>query len=98
MNPASRLPPYASRDSRVRILGIHGADDYLRLAGYLDGLSIVRRVAPASATPDALELDLELASGIANFARYVGRGSVLSPVSGTDGETGPPFTFRLVGS
>lgn len=83
---------------RVRILGIHGADDYLRLAGYLDGLSIVRRVAPASATPEALELDLELASGIANFARYVGRGSVLSPVSGTDGETGAPVTFRLGGA
>lgn len=83
---------------RVRILGIHGADDYLRLAGYLDGLSIVRRVTPASATPEALELDLELVSGIANFARYVGRGSVLSPVSTGDGETGGPATFRLGGA
>ena len=81
---------------RVRILGLHGGEDYLRLAGYLDSLSIVRRVAPASATPDALELDLELVSGIANFSRYVGRGSVLSPLAEA-GEAGSPATFRLVG-
>ena len=31
MNPASRLPPYASRDSRVRILGI---DPGLRITGF----------------------------------------------------------------
>lgn len=83
---------------RVRILGIGGVDDYLRLAGYLDGIPIVRRVAPASASPDALELELELASGIANFARYVGRGSVLVREPGSDGETGAPATFRLGGA
>jgi len=66
---------------RVRILGIDNADDYLRLAGYLDGVSLVKRVTPVSATPDVLELDLDLATGIANFARYADRGSVLSSVS-----------------
>ena len=65
---------------RVRILGIDNADDYLRLAGYLDGVSLVKRVTPVSATPDVLELDLDLATGIANFARYADRGSVLSSV------------------
>lgn len=83
---------------RIRVLGIRGADDYLRLAGYLDGISIVRRVAPASATPDALELDVELASGIANFARYVGRGSVLAPVAAPAGEASSPATFLLGGA
>lgn len=66
---------------RVRILGIDSADDYLRLAGYLEGVSLVKRVTPVSARPDVLELDLELATGIANFAKYADRGDVLSSVS-----------------
>lgn len=89
---------------RVRILGIDDADDYLRLAGYLEGVSLVKRATPVSATPDVLELDLELATGIANFAKYADRGSVLSMVSAggardQDGDAEPAATqvatFRL---
>ena len=89
---------------RVRILGIDSADDYLRLAGYLEGVSLVKRVTPVSATPDLLELDLELATGIANFARYADRGDVLSTVSaggangadeGVEPVATPVATFRL---
>ena len=89
---------------RVRVLGIDNADDYLRLAGYLDGVSIVKRVTPVSASADVLELDLELSTGIANFAKYADRGDVLSTVStGTsaqqDGEAVAPqvATFRIGG-
>lgn len=95
---------------RVRILGVDDADDYLRLAGYLDGLSIVKRVTPVLATPAVLELDLELATGVSGFARLVDRGEVLSTVStgappakdgdaGTGGESAPAQvpTFRLGG-
>ena len=91
---------------RVRILGIRSSDDYLRLVGYLDGLSIVKGMRPAMATADALELDLDLATGLAGFGRIAGRGGVLSPVSiaapapaGED-ETAAPVatsTFRLGG-
>ena len=91
---------------RVRILGIRSSDDYLRLVGYLDGLSIVKGLRPAMATADALELDLDLATGLAGFGRIAGRGGVLSPVSiaapapaGED-ETAAPAatsTFRLGG-
>lgn len=89
---------------RVRILGIDSADDYLRLAGYLEGVSLVKRVTPVSATPDVLELDLELATGIANFAKYADRGDVLSTVSaggangadeGVEAVATPVATFRL---
>ena len=89
---------------RVRILGIDSADDYLRLAGYLEGVSLVKRVIPVSATPDVLELDLELATGIANFAKYADRGDVLSTVSaggangadeGVEAVATPVATFRL---
>ena len=88
---------------RVRVLGIDSADDYLRLAGYLEGVSIVKRVTPVSASADVLELDLELATGIANFAKYADRGEVLSTVSAgersddADGDAVAPqvATFRL---
>lgn len=95
---AKASPAGAPGVYRIRVLGIRGADDYLRLAGYLDGISIVRRVAPASATAEALELDVELASGIANFARYVGRGSVLSPVAATADAVPGTATFLLGGA
>lgn len=95
---------------RVRILGVDDADDYLRLAGYLDGISIVKHVAPVLATPSVLELDLELATGVSGFARLVDRGDVLTTVStgappAKDGDAGDAGasapaqvpTFRLGG-
>lgn len=90
---------------RVRVLGVDSVDDYLRLVGYLDGVSIVKRVQPVLATPGTLELDLELATGITGFARLVDRGGVLSSASagptGDDdtSDSGTPArrtaTFRL---
>ena len=68
----------------MRILGVANADDYLRLAGYLDGLSIVKRVQPVFATGNTLELDLDLATGIGGFARYVERSGVLSQVNSSN--------------
>lgn len=84
---------------RVQIAGLRDADDYLRVAGYLGGISIVRRIAPVTATPDQLDLDLELSTGMANFTRYVGRGSVLVavPAGGDGGDTGASARFRLAG-
>ena len=84
---------------RVQIAGLRDADDYLRVAGYLGGISIVRRIAPVTATPDQLDLDLELSTGMANFTRYVGRGSVLVavPAGGDGGDTGAAARFRLAG-
>lgn len=74
---------------RVRILGVASADDYMRLAGYLDGLSIVRRVQPVFATGDTLELELDLATGVDGFARYVGRNGVLLQVDNSVGNGNP---------
>ena len=74
---------------RVRILGVRSADDYLRLIGYLEDISIIKRIDPVLVMPDMLELDLELATGIGNFARYVDRGGVLSAISaGSEAEDG----------
>ena len=89
---------------RVQIAGLRSADDYLRVAGYLGGMSLVRRIVPVTATPDRLELDLDLSTGMANFSRYVGRGDVLVAVpsdatDSTDGGNANGTTrFRLAGS
>lgn len=88
---------------RVRILGVDSADDYMRLIGYLDDVSIVKRLRPVLAQPGELQLELELATGLAGFARFVDRGGVLSAVStgagkdaDSDGAQSPGVaTFRL---
>lgn len=95
---------------RVRILDVDSADDYMRLAGYLGNLSIVRQVRPVLALPGELQLDLDLASGISGFSRFVDRGGVLSTIStgadagqdddGKDGDLQPSpgvASFRLGG-
>ena len=43
----------------------------MRLSGYLQGLAVVRRITPVRATPDGLELELELTSGLSGFRRMV---------------------------
>ncbi len=91
-------PDAAPGQFRLRIEGLRGSDDYLHLAGYLDGLPVVRRVVPVSASQDALELDVDLASGLANFSRYVGRAGVLVPAPATgEGSAGEPAVFLLGG-
>jgi hypothetical protein len=74
---------------RVLFTGINSGDDYMRLSGYLQGLAVVRRITPLRATPDGLELDLELTSGLSGFRRMVDKDDVLA------GSEGEPPTFRL---
>ncbi len=74
---------------RVLITGIDSSDDYLRLSGYLQGLSVVRRITPLRANGDSLELELELATGLAGLKRAVAGDDVLT---GGDGE---PPAFQL---
>ena len=60
----------------------------MRLAGYLQGLPVVRRITPVRATPERLEVDLDLTTGLSGFRRLV-NGSVLQDEEGT------PPVFRL---
>jgi hypothetical protein len=85
---------------RVRVQGVRSADDYLRLVGYLERAATVKRVRPVFATGDVLELDLELATGIAGFARIAGRDGVMTSVSGEQapGSEARTTTFRLGGN
>ena len=76
-------------DYRVVIAGLDSTDDFLRAAGYLQGLAVVRRVTPVRATPEGLELDLNLLTGVSGLRRAVAGGDVL--VAGE----GEPAVFRL---
>ncbi len=66
---------------RVTFTGPDSADDYVRLSGYLQRLAVVRGVTPLRATPEAMEFDLDLVSGLSGFDRMVSGGDVLVDVS-----------------
>lgn len=66
---------------RITFVGVDSSDDFIRLSGYLQSLAVVRRVTPIRATPQALEYDLELISGMPGFQRMVERDGVLSDAS-----------------
>ena len=85
---------------RIRVLGVRSADDYLRLVGYLEGVATVKRVLPVLASADALELDLELATGLPGFSRIANRDGVMTALA-VDASQEPAgartATFRLGG-
>ncbi|HEY0662179.1 MAG TPA: DUF2066 domain-containing protein [Lysobacter sp.] len=74
----------------VAFTGVDSSDDYIRLAGYLDNMAVVRRITPQRATPESVIFSLELATGLSGFRRLVERGDVL--VAG-EGET-PVYRLR----
>lgn len=55
----------------VRITGIDSADDYIRLSAQLQKVSVVKRFIPLRATPEGLDLNLELSTGMAGFRRLL---------------------------
>jgi hypothetical protein len=73
---------------RVTFTGVDSGEDFMRLAGYLEGMPVVRRVIPVRATPEGLEVDLDLTTGLTGFRRLVD-GNVL------EDQEGDPPVFRL---
>ncbi len=67
---------------RVTFTGVGSSDDIIRLSGYLQKLSVVRRITPVQASPDSIQYELELVSGLAGFKRAVSDDGVLD--SGED--------------
>ena len=68
-----RAPTGESGLYRVAFEGVDSSDDFIRLAGYLQKLSVVRRITPTRATPQALEYELELVSGLPGLNRLLAR-------------------------
>ena len=73
---------------RVTFTGINSSEDFMRLSGYLQGVAVVRRITPVRATPESLEVDLELSTGLSGFRRLLDA-RVLQD------EEGDPPVFRL---
>ena len=74
----------------VMVTGIDSADDYIRLSAQLQKVSVVKRFVPLRATPEGLELRLELSTGMAGFKRLLDDGVLVAGDSDAI-----PQTFHL---
>src|SRR3546814_9859623 len=54
---------------RVTFTGINSGADYVRLSALLQGMSVVRGNTPLRATPQGLEVELEMLTGLPGFRR-----------------------------
>lgn len=84
---------------RIRFTGIDSADDYIRLMGHLQDISVVRKVRPISAGADGLVLELDLISGLPGFRKMIAsRGMLVGSESAAGAEPGettlPTFDLR----
>ena len=89
---------------RVTFTGIDDGSDYVRLSALLQGMSVVRGMTPLRATPEGLEVDLELLTGLPGFRRMVddevllevGATGDATPGEAAPGEVVAPVVFRLL--
>ena len=63
------------------------------LLGYLQKLAVVRRITPVRATPQGLEYELELVSGLPGFNRMLDKGGVVQTLEGLEGQP-PVYQLR----
>jgi hypothetical protein len=68
---------------RMVFTGVRTGADYLRLSAALQRMSVVRAIRPQRATPDRLEVELDLLTGLAGFRRMVDE-DVLIEMEGED--------------
>ncbi len=97
---AKRTSAGAAGKYRVTFIGIDDGADYVRLSALLQGMSVVRGITPLRATPDGLEVELDLLSGLPGFRRMADE-DVLQEVGSPGGEPAPgavvaPVVFRLL--
>ena len=97
---AKRSPSGPPGKYRVTFTGIDDGDDYIRLSAMLQGMSVVRGITPLRATPEGLEVELDLLTGLAGF-RHMADDAVLMEVGGGEEDLVPgavvaPVVFRLL--
>src|SRR3546814_12710947 len=73
---------------RVTFTGINSGADYVRLSALLQGMSVVPGITPLRATPQGLEVDLELLTGLPGFPRMVDEDVLLDRTSSVLGRCG----------
>jgi len=77
---------------RIVFTGVRSGGDYLRLSAALQRMSVVRAIRPVHASPDRLEVELDLLTGLAGFRRMADA-DVLVEVEGGDG-LAPVYLLR----
>lgn len=78
---------------RVVFTGIDGSEDFIRLSAYLQSTSVVRGIVPVKATPDNLEVDLDLLTGLTGLRRVLDE-EVLVEAEGNIEGVPPVFVLR----
>ncbi|HLT45502.1 MAG TPA: DUF2066 domain-containing protein [Luteimonas sp.] len=73
--------------------GVRSGADYLRLSAALQRMSVVRGIRPQRATPDRLEVALDLLTGLPGFRSMLDE-TVLMEVEGGDEFAPPVFLLR----
>lgn len=89
---AKASPSAAQSTQRIVFTGIGSGADYLRLSAALQRMSVVRGFRPARVTPDGLEADLDLLTGMPGFRRMVDA-EVLAEIETGDGVV-PVYRLR----
>ncbi len=78
---------------RVVFTGIRSSADYIRLSAALQRMSVVRGIRPMRATPEGLEVELDLLTGLAGF-RQIADSAVLVEREGAADALVPEFVLQ----
>ncbi len=90
---AKATAPADPVSQRMVFTGLRSGGDYLRLSAALQRMSVVRAIRPLHASPDRLEVELDLLTGMAGFRRMVDD-AVLLEVEGGDELATPVYLLR----
>lgn len=78
---------------RILFTGIDSSEDFIRLSAYLQSISVVRHITPVRATPEGLEVDLDLMTGMPGFRRLIDADVLVEAEGGIEVVT-PVFRLR----
>ena len=78
---------------RVLVTGIYSANDFVRLSAWLQSTSVVRGIRPLRATPNSLELELDLLTGLEGFRRVLDESLLVESSANIEGLP-PEFHLR----
>jgi len=90
----ARVDPVGERGTeRIMVTGIHATDDYVRLSAWLQSTSVVQGIRPVRATPDSLEVELDLLTGLPGLRRVLDESLLVESEGGIE-DLPPVFHLR----
>jgi len=90
---AKASPAGQPATERIVVTGINSSNDFVRLSSWLQSASMVRGMRPVRATPNSLELELDLLTGLPGFRRNLGDSVLVESDGNIEGVT-PEFHLR----